>query len=110
MDPSRGRADCARRSPRGAAEDPGSIPGTSTTSTAAPSTTRWAGLPRLAPAALPALPAELAGLTALRTLTGRHGEPLMDPAFLGADPGCWSADGRRLLEVHLPSPHGFGRG
>jgi len=34
----------------------------------------------------------------------------MDPAFLEADPGCWSADGRRLLEVYLSSPHGSGRG
>src|SRR5690606_37578807 len=30
VDPSRGKADCARRSPREATEDPGSIPGTST--------------------------------------------------------------------------------
>jgi hypothetical protein len=30
VDPSRGVADCARRSPDDATEDPGSIPGTST--------------------------------------------------------------------------------
>lgn len=63
-----------------------------------------------APAALTALPAELAGLTALRTLTGLDEEPLMDPAFLEADPGHWSVDAQRLLTVYSSSPHGFGRG
>jgi hypothetical protein len=55
-----------------------------------------------------ALPPELAGLTALRTLTGLDEEPLMDPAFLAANPGYWLVGAQRLLAAYFSSPGGFG--